>query len=208
MKTIVFLGLIFASCLSFAQDERFYRDIFAGNLYDPPEKFKYKVLVESPKYMIDLNRDKRKDSIQISKKDGVDFVKINNEYGQSVFERKLLAKGLNSKVYRARLKKINKSVNVLILYYYEGDIDTVKHFKGSARLFFITIRDNNLNKITFMKGPYIFTEESLPGDKYSTKSFAISTIDFNGDKQAELSVSYNHIQRTYFYKGDGLWDEL
>lgn len=207
MKTLIVLILCVVSWNSFAQDERFYRNIFNGKLYKGVEKFVYKVQVSSPKYTLDLNRDGIEDSFQTLKKDGVDFIRVNDPFGNIVFERSLETKGKNSKIFKAHLKSISKSVDVLILHFYEGDNEAAI-FEGSARLYFVTIRDRNLRKITLTKGPYFWSEKERAAGKYWNKRYSVNVLDYNKDGQKEISVSYNKFSEVYFYISDGLWEAL
>ncbi|MBT4793041.1 MAG: hypothetical protein HON90_15820 [Halobacteriovoraceae bacterium] len=156
---------------------------------------------------MDLNRDGIEDSFQTVKKDGVDFIRINNHEGQKIFEEELLTKGKKSHVFKAHLRSINKSVDVLILHYYEGDNEAVG-FEGSARLYFLTIRDKSLNKITLRKGPHFWTERESVTGRYWNKRYSVNVLDYNSDGQNEISVSYNNLSRVYFYLRDGKWSTL
>lgn len=202
-------SLIFCISLSsFAQDERFYRNIFTGDLNNSKqEDFIYKVEVKSHKYMLDLNRDGIEDSFQTVKKDGLDFIRINDAFGNSIFEKKLDTKGSGSKIFKADFKHVSNDIDVLLLYFYEGDNQS-STFEGSARLYFITIQNKSFNKITLTKGPYFWHEFAENPDKYSiywNKRFSVNTIDYNQDGVKEISVSYNKISRIFFYKSDGVW---
>ncbi|MFT6630869.1 MAG: hypothetical protein ACJAS4_000813 [Bacteriovoracaceae bacterium] len=207
MKTLIVLILCIVSYRGEAQDERFYRNIFNGKLYKGVESFVYKIKVESPKYTLDLNRDGIEDSFQTIKKDGVDFIRVNDPFGNIVFESALMTKGKNSKIFKAHLKTISNSVDVLILHFYEGDNEAAI-FEGSGRLYFVTIRDRNLKKITLTKGPYFWTEKERAAGKYWNKRYSVNVLDYNKDGQKEISVSYNKSSQIYFYISDGLWDVL
>lgn len=206
MKTL----LIFLCTVSLyiqAQDERFYRKMFAGKTSKFIEEFEFKVEVTSPRYTVDLNRDGIEDSFEVLKKDGIDFIRIRDPYGRIVLERSLMAKGRGSKIFKAHLKSISESVDVLILHFYEGHNDAAI-FEGSARLYFITIRDRDLRKISLTRGPYFWTEKKRAAGKYWNKRYSVNVIDYNGDGKKEISVSYNKLSRIYFYISEGLWEQL
>lgn len=191
-----------------AQDERFYRSIFNGDLSNTSDiPFEYKVEVSSHKYLMDLNRDSKKDSFQSVKKDGVDFFRINDEYGKQVFEAKLETKGKESKIFRASFKTISNSVDVLLLHFYEGHNDAAV-FEGSARLYIITIKDRDFKKITMTKGPFFWSEFEGATNKYWARRYSVNTADLNKDGVKEISVSFNNIDRVYYYSSNGEWKKF
>jgi hypothetical protein len=205
MKIYLALLLCVFSIASNAQDERYYRSIFTGELFDTKVKpFTHKIEVESAHYMIDLNRDGKSDSLQAVKKDGVDFIRINDEYGRLVFESKLDTKGKASKIFRVSFKAISPDTDVLILHFYEGENDAAI-FESSARLYFLTIPKRKLKEISFSKGPFFWSEKERAAGKYWARRYSVSTIDFNKDGIREISVSFNKINRIYFYLSTGQW---
>ncbi|MAX67336.1 MAG: hypothetical protein CME66_10415 [Halobacteriovoraceae bacterium] len=207
MKTLLSLILCVISLAGWSQDESFYRDIFSGAFIKKKKPFEYKVLVESPRYSLDLDRDGVKDSFQTLKKDGVDFIRINNAFGEKVFESSLLNLGQKSKIFKAHLKTISKTVDVLILYFYEG-YNYSSNFGASARLYFLTIPDRKLDKITLTKGPYFWGEFEKAAGKYWRRRLSVNTLDYNGDGKFEISVSYNKTSRVFFYLPSGNWTEI
>lgn len=207
--------IIFAlCCFSFAalsQDERYYRDIFTGDINKHLKKpFMYKVEVESKKYMIDLDRDGIEDSFQLVKKDGVDFIRINDSHGVTVFEDKLEVKGGRSRIFKANFFRTSDDADTLVLHYFEGQNDAAI-FESSARLYFLTIRGKSLKQITLTKGPFFWSERESAADKYYkywNKRYSVNIIDYNKDGRKEISVSYNKSSQVYFYLGDGVWGRL
>ena len=201
---MTFLLCIF-SIGAVAQDERFYRSIYSGDLANSKEgPFEYKIEVSSSKYLIDLNRDGKKDSIQTVKKDGVDFFRINDDFGKQVFEGKLETKGSESKIFRASLKTISKDVDVLLLHFYEGHNDAAI-FEGSARLYIVTIRDRDFRLVSMTKGPFFWTEKQGVANKYWARRYSVNTLDLNKDGIKEIAVSFNNIDRIYYYSKNKEW---
>ena len=201
---ITFLLCIFTFS-SIAQDERFFRSIYSGELFDSKQTpFEYKIEVSSDKYLLDLNRDKKQDSFQTVKKDGVDFFRINDEYGKQVFEGKLETKGSESKIFRASFKTISKDTDVLLLHFYEGHNDAAI-FEGSARLYIITIQNRDFKQITMTKGPFFWSEKERAANKYWARRYSVNTVDLNKDGIKEISVSFNNIDRIYYYSKSGEW---
>lgn len=209
MSKVLIFFLIALCQAGFAQDERFYRGIFFGTEENKPQAdFKYEV--RSPDYMIDLDRDGVVDSFQTVKKDGVDYIRIRDANGMTRFEANLDAKGKNSLIFKAQLKRISSQADALILHYYEGDtLDAV--FEGSARLYILTIRDRDLRKIHITKGPYFWTERESASDhyhKYWNRRYTVNTLDYNHDGINEISISFNKIHRIMRYEGFGNWSNL
>lgn len=211
-QTILFL-FVFALCWevispSFAQDERFYRQLFDGSLARQKKKdFVFKYEFTSPEYMIDLNRDGVVDSFQTVKKDGVDFIRIMDANGMTKFEASLEGKGKRSRIFKAHLLGVSGKADVLILHYYEGDTDEAV-YEGSARIYVLTIEDKNLNKISMTKGPHFFHERESADEHYSkywNRRFVVNTVDYNSDGIKEISVSFNSIHRIMTYNGSGVW---
>ncbi len=208
LHVILFFLLIHSAI---GQDERFYRGVFTGALNKQKKTaFIYKVEVAGPKYMLDLDRDGVKDSLQLIKRDGVDFIRINDYQGRAVFEQQLDTKGKQSKVFKIHLKTISPTVDVLIVHYFEGYNGAVE-FEASARLYFATIKDRDLSKITFSPGPHFWHEYELSADKFNyywNRRYQVNTLDYNGDGVNEISISFNKIQRIFFYSVDGKFLQL
>ena len=207
MKMILFLVLCVLSLSSFSQDERFYRNMFNGVLNDKTQDIPYKIKVFSPKYMIDLDRDGIEDSFQTIKKDGIDFFRINNAYGEKQFEAELTTKGAKSSIYKVNFMRVNKDVDVLVLHFYEGHNQSAS-FEGSARLYFVTLVKRNLAEASLTKGPYFWTEKEGAAGKYWNRKFTVNLIDYNRDGQKEISVSFNKATRVFYYTSNGIWDSI
>lgn len=198
MKAFTLIGLLFFIFSAISQDERYYRKFFTGELIDKSKNTeKYKVTVESPRYEVDLNQDKAMESIRVQKRDGIDFFIIYDQNGYQIFNKKLNSIGLKSKLVKVELKSISPSVNTLILHFYEGAINSTK-FESMASLYFVTINKRNIRKIHFSDGPHFFHEKEV-GEKYLNRRYTVNTIDYNKDGIREISISYNKIQRIYFY---------
>jgi len=195
------------SLSAFSQDERYFRSIFSGDLFDrKDDAYYYKVKVESPKYVIDLNRDSKDDYFQTIKMDGNDFISIHDEYGRETFRTMLETKGKNSSIFQVSFKQVDKNTDVLILHFYEGETQSAI-FEGTARLYFLTIPNRDLKNITVTKGPFFWMEKEKAAGKYYNRRYTVNTLDYNKDGSREISVSYNHITRIYFYR-NGSWQYL
>ncbi len=208
MKRYLLIFLLTVSTLVSAQDERFYRRIFTNELVDKPSAAEdYKIVVKSPIYQINIDSDKELEGIRVIKKDGLDFIEILSEFGERLFEAKLVGIGKESSLFKIQLKGISKDTNTLILHFYEGKIDSTK-FEASARLYFLTYKKNNLKKINMFKGPHFFHEKEKVNEQYWNRRFSVNTIDYNKDGVKEISISYNKINRVYFYLESGTWGRM
>jgi hypothetical protein len=192
----------------YAQDERFYRKIFTGELFDvEQEKPIYKVVAMSPLYKIDLNRDGVEEGIIIEKKDGMDFLTIIDRFGRPWFNQMLDTMGGRSKIYKIQLKSISKTTDALIVHFYEGHTNATI-FEATARLYFVTIDKRDLRTLRMFKGPHMWHEKEMVADKYWNRYYSVNVKDYNGDGRREISVSYNKISRIYFYLEDGRWKKI
>lgn len=205
MRLLFFIVLWNAAALS--QDERFYRRIFTDELQIKKKKEEPKIIAQTPHYMIDINRDGEPERLQAVKKDGQDFFRISDRFGQEVFEAKLDAKGYNSSLYQVRLKTLANGVEALILMFDEGNTGTAV-FQSTARVYIAVVEDGNLKNIYFHKGPAFYYEKEKLDVSYSRRQYNVNAIDFNKDGVKEVAVSYGHIQRILFYQGKGKWREL
>jgi hypothetical protein len=201
------LFLIFSSAAN-AQDERYYRRIYSNELTDKPsEVIKTKVVVKSPNYRLDLNRDGIDEIIKTEKRDGIDYFIIRDHFGRTLMEQKLSTIGSHSNIYRIQLKTISDKVDALIIHFYEGAIDSTQ-FNASARLYFLTINKRDLKKMHFFQGPHHFIEKEKLGDKYSIRRFTVNAVDLNQDGSKEVIITYNNISRVFKYVAEGVWQRL
>ena len=207
MKTLILLLLCVCSFYSFGQDERFYRSMFNGVLSKKNEFTPYKVKVFSPKYMIDLNRDGIKESFQTVKKDGIDFIRLNNSFGELIFEASLFTKGSNSSIYKANFFNVKENVDVLVLHFYEGENSSAT-FEASGRLYFITILNQDMRTASLTRGPYFWHERERAAGKYWNRKYTVNFVDYNNDGTREISVSFNDISRIYYYTKNGVWKTI
>ena len=208
--SFLFLSILFKSDPTMAQDERFYRKIFTGNLRPSKSQISqmndFKNVISSSIYKVDLNRDGVDEGIILEKKDGNDYIKIVDNIGRSWFEYRLETLGTESKVYKIMLKSLTKDSDVLIVHFYEGAIES-SVFEASARLYFISIDKRDLKSLKIFKGPHYWHEKEV-GYKYWNRFYNVNVFDYNKDGRKEISVNYNKIARIYFYLGYGRWKRL
>lgn len=204
--TIFFLLVLSSSV--YGQDERFFQNVFKGKFAEERNnKNIFKIRVSTPRYELDLNRDGIKEALQIEKRDGMDAVLLYDSYGKKLYETTLVPKGKRSHLFRASQVKISKDVEVLLLHYYEGDLES-KTFEGSARLYFLTIRNKDLRNITLTKGPFFWSERERAAEKYWARRYTVNTVDYNNDGYKEISVLFNNIARVYYFAPEGNWYTL
>lgn len=200
--------LLFSASLK-AQDERYYRQMLSGGLPDfnadqikPKTNLKY--YFEGPAYRLDLNQDQTEEYIQISKRDGVDWIQITDFSGRKVFEHKLFAMGVESVLYKIRLVQISNDVRALILFMDEGKTQSVR-FESSARIFVLSYEKNDFTSMKLNEGPHFYHEREAQREQYFRRTYQVNILDMDGDGQKEISVEYNQIQRIMKYVGRGVW---
>lgn len=194
-----------------AQDERFFRKLFSGDLLRKEEKkFKGEVdfRVASPFYKVDINTDGRVESLVTEKRDGQDWIHVHDFQNKRVFSGELEPMGMNSWLYKVSLRRIASGAKVLILHFYEGETEYLE-FRANVRLYFLTIEKDDLSTFSLSKGPVVWDEhESFKGRHYHQRRYEIGLQDFNKDGIKEISVKYHLISWIYFYKSPGKWIEL
>lgn len=204
-RILIFIIII---STSWAQDERYFRKIFSGDLFEKKaESLNYKVEVSTDAYLIDLNRDGKNERIKVWKKDGLDFIDIKDRFGQDLLSKKLKTMGGKSSLYKIQLKTISSETDVLILHFDEGyNQSTI--FQSSARVYFIAIQNRDLKKMYFYEGPHIFYEKEKVKQQYARRYYNVNVYDYNNDGRNEISITYNHIQHIFFYIRNGIWRRL
>ena len=191
-----------------AQDERFYRQIFTGEL---PQVAKDYVEVTVPQfnvsgstYKVDLDSDGVLETLIPQKRDGVDWLEIRDGADRKIFETKILAMGGESTLYKIRLSPISKKVKALILYLDEGKTVGAR-FESTARIFLVSFENNDLSTMKATMGPHFYHEKEAQREQYFRRDFQVNVYDLDLDGTREVSVEYNHIQKIMKYKGNGEW---
>ena len=203
-----FLLFFMMSGLSFAQDERYYRQILAGEIpktnSSAGERPVSQFNVQGASYKFDFDGDKVEESIQPQKRDGVDWLEIRNSSERILFEAKLLAMGAESSIYKIKVVNISEKVKAAILFLDEGQ--TVgKKFESTARIYVLTYENNNLATLKMTEGPHFFHEKQAQREQYWRRDFMVNVYDIDGDGTREIAIQYNHIQRILQYTGNGEW---
>jgi len=205
------LGVTFFLILSsviHAQDERFTRKLLSGDLtrITPPQsESKYTYKVRTPYYEVDLNGDYRNESFVVEKKDGEDWIHVFNYSKVKIYSYKLEPGGPESRLYRITSKRLSSTSMVYVLHFFEG-INRHLKFRTQARFYFLTIDNKDLKSIATYKGPAYWEEfKSFKHNHYHQRKYDLTAVDFNKDGVKELSLSYNNMNRVFFYAGRGSW---
>lgn len=208
-QLVLFLCLF--SCAVFAQDERFYRELLAGealsNFVEKPEIVVTPISVSGKLYQVDLNGDGLAEKLQPLKKDGVDALAVLDSQGNEIFLAQLWSSGGESAIRKLRLVHLSPTVKCLIIFLDEG-VTQGRHFESTGRISLLSFEDNDLKTLKLTQGPHIFHEKEAPRDQYLRRSYNVDVTDLNEDGVREIVVHYNHIQRIMMYQGKGNWKRL
>lgn len=205
-KILLFLALFSLKLTVFAQDERYFRQLFTGELATSTQKKEksYKWESETPLYQIDLDGDSDPEGIKVQKKDGEDWLELHGKLGKPFWRGKLQAKGAASSLFKIHLLSLAPKIKTLILHFYEGKTD-YKEFNGTARIYLLVFEDNKLDKIFYQMGPSFWMEREKMSDQYFKREYKVIAQDFNGDGIKEISVKFKNISRVLMYLGNGRW---
>lgn len=210
MKVLrLFLIFICVQSVS-AQDERFFREIYTDQLKNINlniDKSVAKVQVRTPLYQLDINNDGLTESLIAEKRDNKDWFVIENFRGQKIYETRLYASGEQASLFKITWSRINKKTNALLLHFFEGFTRSTK-FEGIARLYLVSIDNDDISTLAATKGPYFWHEYEKPRDIYWKRAFKVNVLDYNKDGQREVSVNFNNITSLYHYNGNGKWTKL
>ena len=199
----VFILLSFSGRLC-AQDERYFRQIFTGELGNKAQLLKkdYKWEVSTPAYKIDLDGDGEAEGITVSKKDGENWIELSGKLGKPFYRNQIPALRVDSSLFKINFISLSPTVKVLLLNFYEGYTNYLQ-FNGTARLFLLSFENNKLDKISFSTGPSFWIEREKIVDQYFKRLYKVDVLDLNHDSVKEITVSFNRINRTLAYMGDG-----
>jgi hypothetical protein len=199
---------LFALALNsaFAQDERYFRDIFSGALVQKSKQSQLppKIVVHSPFYRMDINGDGLPEQFRTSKRDNLDWFEIYDFRDQLIYEVELETQGVKSGIYKLRLVELSSRSKAVLIHFYEGFTESTK-FDGTARLYVASFDDNNINKISFIRGPHFFHEFSKVREQYFRRPMSVNVLDYNQDGVKEISTSYGFTQYIMSYRGSGEW---
>jgi hypothetical protein len=205
-KTIVLL-LLFQQ-LSWAQDERVFRKAVLG-AYAPvikelkiPTQYGYRT--NSDMYRIDLTGDGYKEGIVVENIDGENWFHLHSNNMRRIISFSLEAVGVHAYPYKVVLSRVSEDIKVLQIYFYEGYIRGTE-FHGSARLYLITYRNNNLKSAVLSRGPQFFLEARERFDHYFIKKLNIHLKDLNGDGIKEFIFTKHSFNMIYILDKEYHW---
>lgn len=210
LRMFSIFSILMFSVSIFAQDERFFRDIYTGKLKDLNLKIdrnKRKVVVNSGLYQMDINDDGLPESLVYSKKDNEDYFEIYNFRGQLIFKTFLQATGEQASLYKINFVNISKNVRALVLHFFEGMTRSTR-FEGIARLYVVSLENNDLESLTAFKGPHFFHEYEKVRDFYWRRAFKVNVLDYDKDGIKEISANYKTTTSILRYKGRGQWYQM
>ena len=209
-KYIILLLFLLVPWRAMPQDERYFRQIFSGELARSGVKAdekKYSYFLHTPFYALDLNRDGVNEKIIFVKKDSEDWIEIFEEK-QGVktknFSYRFETKGFDSELFRIELKKLSATTSILLMYYYEG-LSRYTEMQGTSRVYAITIDNNDLKTMSAFKGPSFFEEHKSLKGHYHLRSYQVYLNDLNNDNSKELIVKYRETSQVFIYSGSGKW---
>ena len=190
-----------------AQDQRFFKEFLSRDLKreasKEPEKYHFRSF--SPFYHLDLNGDQDKESFIYELRDGHSFLNVKDSKGKQIYRYQFEGAAGEARPYQVSVRDLSTNTKVLVFHFYEGKTDYIE-FKGTARLYFMTIDNQDLSTISIYKGPSVFEEfESLKKRHYHQRKYELRSVDYNNDGVKELSIHYNKTSKVYFYKDKGKW---
>jgi hypothetical protein len=209
-KLIFLLIFLLVPWRAMPQDERYFRQIFSGEISKAAEKAsdkKYSYFLHTPYYGIDLNNDKILEQIVFVKKDSEDWIEIFEEKSgikNKVFSYRFETKGFGSELFRIEFKRLSAETTILLLHYYEGT-SRYTEMQSSSKIYALTIDRQDLNTISALSGPTVFEEyKSLKGN-YHLRNYQVYLEDLNNDLSKELVIKYRSSIQVFMYLGNGKW---
>ena len=211
---ILTLGLVLillAPKLGQGQDERFFRQILSGELKDAgvkdqvaPAPKTYWYTANTPYYDLDLNHDRNPERIVFVKRDNEDWLEIFDSNKKKIFSYRFENMGIYSGLYRIEKRQLTPFTDVLFLYYYVG---FTKYFNtdSSARLYLLTIDNDDLKTIHVIKGPSYFEERKTFRQHYHVRNYSIEVRDLNDDLKKEVIFKHAGMSEVLIYYGKGKW---
>ncbi len=194
-----------------AQDERFFRQIFSGELSktklktqieNEPKSFWYSA--HTPYYQLDINRDGDAERFVFLKKDNEDWLDIFDKTKKKIFSYRFENMGINSALYRIELKTLSPTTDILFLYYYVGTTKFIDS-DSSAQLYLMTIDNRDLKTLHVLKGPSYFEELKTRRGHYHQRKYKIEMAHLSSDIDNQVIVKYRGISEVFFYTGNGKW---
>lgn len=209
---IIVLTLCIWNGFSFAQDERFLREIFSGDVLKPQNQIVEKLKkvhfqVTGPVYQFDLNSDDRNESVLIEKRDGQDWFHLYSYEMKKILSYKLSPQASGSAVYRLRLVRLSSNVMMLLIHHYEG-LNSYLETHANSRVHMLTIENNDLATASVAAGPRYWIELQQGRETFSRRRYNLEFIDLDKTGMKELVLRYNNINAVYKFLGQGQWVQI
>jgi hypothetical protein len=206
-KVLGIFSILIMSWGAKAQDERYFRQIFSGELTKKEEQLdnkKYSYVLHSPYYALDLNRDGAPEQVVFVKRDSEDWVEILSATNTKIYSFKFDNLGFDSELFKIEMKTLGPHTTILLLYYYEG-ISRYIDFQGTSRVYAMTLDYNDLKTLSTFKGPSFFDEVKTFKGHYHKRNYDVYLEDLNKDSLKELIIKYRASNTVFMYKGEGKW---
>ncbi|MFA7614127.1 MAG: hypothetical protein WCY48_07800 [Candidatus Caldatribacteriota bacterium] len=203
---VILLLFFLSSSALMAQDERYFRKMLSGDLVkkadiaDGLPKF----FVSADPYLMDLNGDGIEERIIPQKRDGVDWLEIQDSSHNVIFSAKLPSTGVHSHLFRIKMVALNSKVKTLILFLDEGYTHGGK-FEAQGMIYLVSFENNDLTTLKLREGAKFFHEVHAQREQYYRRGYKVNVYDIDLDGDREIVVTYRHIQRIFKYAGHGDW---
>jgi hypothetical protein len=205
-KLFPIMAILFFMSEGHSQDERYFRELFLGRPLFPKkiERPSVKWRSNSPFYQIDLDGKYGKESFVLEKRDGEDWLLIFNLHKERVFEKKLETLGRGSKVYRMNIRDLSKKTKLIAIHFYQGHTEYL-NFKGTAKMYFLTIDNQDLSTLSLNSGPTFWVEKEIRNGYFHRRFYHFSLFDYDEDGIKEVAIKHHLITHLFKYKGKGKW---
>ncbi len=206
---LIFLSLsqlLFFENISFAQDEKFYRELLHGELNvtkvesSKPASF----TVDQDFYAFDLNNDHFDEYLSYRLKDGVPYLTLYDHSKNLILEKKLQPVGAHARPLKYRVVDLAPKIRIVIIYFDEGQ-NAGYGFHKTVSLYFLSLNWDQLRLSELSKGPVIFEEKQIHREQYYRRTYGVHLIDFNQDGIKEIAASYHGHEQIYQYVRPGQW---
>jgi len=210
MKVFIIFILFSVACLSWAQDERFFRRILSGDLIESERvqvaEKTYHFVAKTPLYEIDLNADKKNEAIAYEVKDGEHWVYIYNSprADKILFKGKMETAGREASLFKIAVRELSANVKVLLLFFYEGNSHYLE-LNGTGRVYLLTFENNDFKTLSMAQGPSFFQEREERNYAYYQRKYEVELYDYNRDALKEVVIKHGYISRVMMYLGKGQW---
>lgn len=203
---LLLLTFFFPGPALLAQDERDYRKMLSGGLAQvtPEQDGVRDFTVSGDSYLLDLNGDGIEERLIPQKRNGVDWLDIQDSSQKSIFSAKLFSTGSHSHLFRIKIVNLTPKVKVLILFLDEGSTLGGK-LESQGIIYLLSFENNDFSTMKLTKSAKFFHEQKAQREQYFRRAYNVNIYDIDKDGEREIVIEYQHIQRVYKYAGYGDW---